>query len=185
MGLPEISIKRPIFAIVLSLIVVLIGLVSFQRLTIREYPEIDEPTVSVTTTYRGAAADIVETQITTLIEDSISGTEAIKTIKSVSRDGISQITVTFRFGRNPDEAAADVRDRVGRVRADLPSEIDEPVVAKVEANSSPIIWIAFSSERHTTAQLTDYVDRFVIDQIKRIGTLTFKINVLLQFKLSS
>ena len=168
MGLPEISIKRPIFAIVLSLIVVLIGLVSFQRLTIREYPEIDEPTVSVTTTYRGAAADIVETQITTLIEDSISGTEAIKTIKSVSRDGISQITVTFRLGRNPDEAAADVRDRVGRVRADLPSEIDEPVVAKVEANSSPIIWIAFSSERHTTAQLTDYVDRFVIDQIKRI-----------------
>ncbi len=168
MELSALSIKRPVFAIVLSLVVVLIGLVSFQRLTIREYPEIDEPTVSVTTTYRGASADIVETQITTLIEDSISGTEAIKTIKSVSRDGVSEITVTFRLERDPDEAAADVRDRVGRVRADLPDEIDEPVVAKVEANSQPIIWIAFSSDRHTTAQLTDYVDRFVIDEIKRI-----------------
>jgi multidrug efflux pump len=168
MGLSALCIKRPVLATVLSLVVILVGLVSYQRLTIREYPEIDEPTVSVTTTYRGASADIIETQITTIIEDSISGIEGIKTIKSVSREGESEITVTFRLERDPDDAAAEVRDRVGRVRADLPDDIDEPVIAKVEANSDPIIWIAFSSNRHTTAQLTDYVDRFVIDQIKRI-----------------
>jgi multidrug efflux pump len=168
MGLSALCIKRPVLATVLSLVVILVGLVSYQRLTIREYPEIDEPTVSVTTTYRGASADIIETQITTIIEDSISGIEGIKTIKSVSREGESEITVTFRLERDPDDAAAEVRDRVGRVRADLPDDIDEPVIAKVEANSDPIIWIAFSSDRHTTAQLTDYVDRFVIDQIKRI-----------------
>jgi multidrug efflux pump len=168
MSLSALCIKRPVLATVLSLVVILIGLVSFQRLTIREYPEIDEPTVSVTTTYRGASADIIETQITTIIEDSISGIEGIKTIKSVSREGQSEITVTFRLERDPDDSAAEVRDRVGRVRADLPDDIDEPVIAKVEANSDPIIWIAFSSDRHTTAQLTDYVDRFVIDQIKRI-----------------
>ena len=165
MSLSALCIKRPVLATVLSLVVILIGLVSFQRLTIREYPEIDEPTVSVTTTYRGASADIIESQITTIIEDSISGIEGIKTIKSVSREGQSEITVTFRLDRDPDAAAAEVRDRVGRVRADLPDEIDEPVIAKVEANSDPIIWIAFSSDRHTSAQLTDYVDRFVIDQI--------------------
>ena len=91
---------------------ILVGLVSFQRLTIREYPEIDEPTVSVTTTYRGASADIIETQITTIIEDSISGIEGIKTIKSVSREGQSEITVTFRLERDPDDSAAEVRDRV-------------------------------------------------------------------------
>ena len=168
MGLSALCIKRPVLATVLSLVVVLVGLVSYQRLTIREYPEIDEPTVSVTTTYRGASADIIETQITTIIEDSISGVEGIKTIKSVSREGESEITVTFDLERDPDDAAAEVRDRVGRVRADLPDDIDEPVIAKVEANSDPIIWIAFSSDRHTTAQLTDYVDRFVIDEIKRI-----------------
>ena len=168
MGLSSLCIKRPVLAIVLSLAVILIGLVSFERLTIREYPEIDEPTVSVTTTYRGASADIIETQITTIIEDSISGAEGIKTMKSASREGSSEITVTFRLSRDPDDAAAEVRDRVGRVRADLPDDIDEPVIAKVEANADPIIWLSLSSDRHTTAQLTDYVDRFVIDDIKRI-----------------
>ena len=111
MSLSALCIKRPVLATVLSLVVILIGLVSFQRLTIREYPEIDEPTVSVTTTYRGASADIIETQITTIIEDSISGIEGIKTIKSVSREGQSEITVTFRLERDPDDSAAEVRDR--------------------------------------------------------------------------
>ena len=168
MGLSAICIKRPVFATVLSLLVVVLGLVSYQRLTIREYPEIDEPTVSVTTVYRGAPAELIETQVTTIIEDSLAGIEGIKTIASVSREESSQITVTFVLGRDPDAVAAEVRDRVGRVRGDLPQEIEEPIVAKVEANSDPIIWIAFSSERHTPAQMTDYVDRFVIDQIKRV-----------------
>ena len=168
MQLSELSIKRPVFGTVLSLIIVLLGLVAYDRLTIREYPEIDEPTVSVTTTYRGASQDIMETQVTTIIEDSLAGIEGIKTLVSISREGSSEITVTFKLGKDPDDAAAEVRDRVGRVRGDLPDGIEEPVVAKVEANADPIIWIAFSSERHTPAQMTDYVDRFIIDQFKRI-----------------
>ncbi len=167
-GLPSISIKRPVFAMVLSLLVVLIGLVSMSRLTVREYPEIDEPTVSVTTLFRGAPAELMETQITTIIEDSLAGIEGIKTISSISREETSEITVTFRLGRDPDDAAAEVRDRVGRVRGDLPDDVEEPIVAKVEANADPIIWIAFSSARHTPAQMTDVVDRFVVDEIKRI-----------------
>lgn len=168
MGLSAICIRRPVFAIVLSLLVVLVGLVAYDRLTIREYPEIDEPTVSITTVYRGAPAELIETQITTIIEDSLAGIEGIKTINSVSREQSSEISITFKLGRDPDDAAAEVRDRVGRVRGDLPGDVEEPVVAKVEANSDPIIWIAFSSDRHTPAQLTDYIDRFVIDEIKRI-----------------
>ena len=167
-GLPAICIKRPVFAIVLSLLVLLIGVVSISRLTIREYPEIDEPTVSVATFFRGAPAELMETQVTAIIEDSLAGIEGIKTIKSISREETSNITVTFRLGRNPDDAAAEVRDRVGRVRGDLPNDVEEPVVAKVEANADPIIWLAFSSARHTAAQMTDIVDRFVIDDIKRI-----------------
>ena len=168
MGLSAICIRRPVFAIVLSLLVVLVGLVAYERLTIREYPEIDEPTVSITTNYRGAPAELMETQVTTIIEDSLAGIEGIKTIDSVSREQTSEISVTFRLGRDPDDAAAEVRDRVGRVRGDLPDDIDEPIIAKVEANSDPIIWIAFSSDRHTPAQMTDFIDRFIIDEIKRI-----------------
>ncbi len=168
MGLSAICIRRPVFATVLSLLVVLVGLVAYDRLTIREYPEIDEPTVSITTTYRGAPAELMETQVTTIIEDSLAGIEGIKTIDSVSREQSSEISVTFRLGRDPDDAAAEVRDRVGRVRGDLPDDIEEPIIAKVEANSDPIIWIAFSSDRHTPAQMTDYIDRFIIDEIKRI-----------------
>ena len=167
-GLPALCIKRPVFGTVLSLIVVLIGLVAGDRLTIREYPEIDEPTVSVTTDYRGAAAEIMETQVTKIIEDSLAGIEGIKTLSSKSQEGKSEITVKFKLGRDPDAAAAEVRDRVGRVRGDLPDEIEEPIIAKVEANADPIIWLAFSSSRHTPAQMTDFVDRFIIDEITRI-----------------
>ncbi len=167
-GLSAICIRRPVFATVLSLALILIGLVSLQRLTIREYPEIDEPTVSVTTAFRGAPAELIETQITTIIEDSLAGISGLKTIKSVSREEISAINVTFRLGRDPDAAAAEVRDRVGRVRGDLPRDVEEPVVAKVESNADPIIWLAFSSLRHTPAQMSDVVDRFVVDEIKRI-----------------
>ena len=168
MGLSAICIKRPVFATVLSLLVVLVGMVAYERLTIREYPEIDEPTVSITTNYRGAPAELIETQVTTIIEDTLAGIEGIKTISSVSREQVSEITVTFELGRDPDDAAAEVRDRVGRVRGDLPDDIEEPVIAKVEANSDPIIWLAFSSARHTPAQMTDYLDRFLIDEVKRI-----------------
>ncbi len=168
MSLPLISIRRPVFAIVMSLMLVLIGLISYDRLTVREYPEIDEPIVTVTTTYPGASAEIIESQITQPLEDSLSGIEGIEYITSSSREERSQITVTFKIDRDIDIAANDVRDRVGRTRRLLPDEIDEPITAKVEADAQPIIWIALSSEKHTQLEVSDYADRFIKDKLQTL-----------------
>jgi multidrug efflux pump len=166
--LPEISIRRPVFATVMSLTIMLLGLVSFQQLTIREYPKIDEPAVTVDTTYRGASAEIIESQVTTPLEDSLSGIEGIELIQSISRVERSQITVKFLITRNIDDAASDVRDRVSRVRGQLPLEIDEPVIAKVEADAQPIIWLSFTSDRLNQLEVSDVVDRLVRDRMQTI-----------------
>lgn len=168
MKISETSVKRPVLATVMSLLIVLIGLVAYDRLTVREYPNIDEPTVSVITVYRGASPEIIETEVTTIIEDSLSGIEGIKTITSESRQEQSQISIVFKMERNADDAAAEVRDRVGRVRAELPFDIEEPVIAKVEADASPILYMAFSSGQHSNEEITDYVDRYVTDRIEMI-----------------
>ncbi len=161
MTLPEICIKRPVFATVLSLIILLIGLISYQRLSVREYPRIDEPVVSVTTTYRGASAEVVESQVTKILEDSLSGIEGVEIMTSQSRSERSQINVRFRLARNPDSAAADVRDKVSRVRAKLPDAVDEPVIAKVEADSSPVIYIAVEAGSLSPLDASDYVARYI------------------------
>lgn len=166
MNLPQISIQRPVFAIVLSLLLMLVGLISYDRLTVREYPEIDEPIVTVTTTYPGASAEIMESQVTQPLEDSLSGIEGIEYITSSSREERSQITVTFNIDRDVDIAANDVRDRVGRSRDELPDEVDEPMTAKVEADAQPIIYIAFSSDRASVLEVSDYADRFVKDKLQ-------------------
>ncbi len=168
MNVSELCIRRPVFASVLSLVVLLVGIVSYQRLSLREYPNIDEPTVSVETTFRGASADVIESQIMVPLEDSLSGIDGIEVMTSSSRAEKSQITVKFRLGREPDGAAADVRDRVARARALLPANIDEPVVAKVEADAQPIIYLAFSSARHSPLEVTDYADRFVKDRLQNL-----------------
>jgi multidrug efflux pump len=168
MNLSELCIRRPVFATVLSLVVLLVGLVSYQRLTVREYPNIDEPTVSVETTFRGASADVVESQVTVPLEDSLSGIDGIELLTSVSRAERSQITVKFRLNRAPDGAAADVRDRVARVRGQLPANIDEPVISKVEADAQPIIYLAFASSRHSALEVTDYADRIVKDRLQNL-----------------
>jgi multidrug efflux pump len=168
MTLPEISIRRPVFATVMSLTIMLLGLVSFQQLTIREYPKIDEPAVTVDTTYRGASAEIIESQVTTPLEDSLSGIEGIELIQSISRVERSQITVRFLISRNVDDAASDVRDRVSRVRGQLPLEIDEPIIAKVEADAQPIIWLSFTSDRLNQLEVTDVIDRLVRDRMQTI-----------------
>jgi len=136
MVVSEICIRRPVFATVLSLLVLLVGLMSYSRLTVREYPNIDEPVVTVDTTYRGASAEIVESQVTKPLEDSLAGIEGVDVLSSISRQERSQITVRFRVERAADSAAADVRDRVSRVRRRLPDDIDEPVIAKVEADAT-------------------------------------------------
>jgi len=159
MQLPELSIRRPVFATVLSLLIVLVGVVSFNRLVIREYPKIDNPTVTVETRYVGASSAVVESQVSKVLEDSLSGVEGLDVITSISRQEQSQITVKFLLTRDPDAAAADVRDKVSRVRQRLPVGIDEPVIAKVEADAQPVIWLSFSSDTMNTLQLTDLANR--------------------------
>jgi multidrug efflux pump len=168
MVLSDISISRPVFATVLNIVVVLVGLVALLQLGVREYPNIDVPTVTVTTTYPGASASIIETQVTKVIEDQLSGIEGIDYITSISRAEQSQITVTFKIDRDADVAASDVRDRVGRARATLPNEVDEPIVSKVEADAQPILYLAFSSDRHTDLEVTDAADRLVQDRLQTL-----------------
>ena len=168
MVISEICIRRPVFATVLSLAVVLIGLVSWTRLTIREYPNIDEPVVTVRTTYKGASPDIIESQVTKPMEDSLAGIEGVDVLSSISRQEESQITIKFRLERDPDGAAADVRDRVSRVRNRLPQDVEEPVIAKVEADANPIIYLAFSSDRHSALEVTDVASRIIKPRLQTL-----------------
>lgn len=161
-------VRRPVFSTVLSLLVVLIGLVSYTRLTVREYPNIDEPVVSVRTNYPGASAEIIETQVTQILENSIAGIEGIETITSQSRQERSNISVRFRPSVDPDVAASDVRDRVGRVRGRLPDEIEEPIIAKVEADAQPILYLSLTSTQHSPLELTDFADRFITDRVQNV-----------------
>ncbi len=166
MTLSDLSIHRPVLATVMSLMIILVGIMSFQRLSVREYPKIDQPMVSVRTVYPGASAEVIESQITQPLEDSLSGVEGIKTMKSVSREQVSQISIEFVIERDPEDAANDVRDRVARVRSRLPEEAKDPVVAKVEADAQAILWMRLSSDRHDPLQITDYADRFIIPRFQ-------------------
>ncbi|MSO80819.1 MAG: efflux RND transporter permease subunit [Alphaproteobacteria bacterium] len=168
MKLSTTCIQRPVFATVLSLIIVLVGIVSYDRLAVREYPKIDPPVVSVSTDYTGASAEIVETQITQVLEDSLSGIDGVDFITSTSRQGRSQITVTFTLDRDPSASAADVRDRVGRVRGRMPDSVEESVIQKVEADAQPTVYLAFSSDRMSAMDITDYVDRHVKDRLQTL-----------------
>jgi multidrug efflux pump len=168
MQLPELCIRRPVFATVMSLMIVLLGIISFDRLTVREYPKIDTPIVSVRTVYKGASPQVIESQITPPLEDSIAGIEGVRTLKSSSREEVSQITVEFVPERNVDAAANDVRDRVARVRAKLPEAADDSVVAKIEADAQAIIWMSLSSEQHSALEISDYADRYIADRLKTL-----------------
>lgn len=177
MKLSETSIRRPVFATVMSLMLVLIGAVSFKGLQVREYPRIDEPVVNVSTRLTGASSEVIESQVTKPLEDSISGIEGIDIITSVSRAEQSQITARFKLSKNPEAAAADVRDRVSRVRARLPDAIDEPVISKVEADATPTIWLAFSSETLSPLQITDLINRIVKPRLQTVpGVAEVNIN---------
>ncbi|GAB3756996.1 efflux RND transporter permease subunit [Ramlibacter monticola] len=169
MQLPEIAIRRPVFATVLSLLVLLVGLVSFSRLTVREYPKIDEPNVTVSVKYPGASAEVIESQVTKPLEDSIAGIDAVDVITSISRAEQAQITVRFRLEKDADTAAAEVRDRTSRVRNRLPQAIEEPVIAKVEADAFPVIWLAFTSDTLNPLQINDLVNRIVKPRLQTVS----------------
>jgi len=159
--LPEIAIRRPVFASVLSLLILLVGFVSFNGLSVREYPRIDEPTVTVTTRFAGASSEVIESQVTKVLEDSLAGIEGVDIITSISRQEQSQITVRFKLERDPDSAAADVRDKVSRVRQRLPDDVDEPTIAKVEADATPVIWLALNADTISPLELSDLANRLI------------------------
>jgi multidrug efflux pump len=177
MRLSEISVRRPVFASVLSLMVMLVGLVSYGKLAVREYPRIDEPVVTVNTRLIGASSEVIESQVTKPLEDSIAGIDGVEILTSISRSEQSQITARFKLEKNPDDAAADVRDRVSRIRQRLPDAIDEPVIAKVEADAFPVIWLAFTSDVLSPLEITDVVTRIVKPRLQTVpGVADVRIN---------
>ncbi len=164
MILSDLSVRRPVLAAVISLLLVVFGIVSFDRLPLREYPDIDPPVVTIETLYPGAAANVVETRITELIEERIAGIEGIRFIESSSEDGQSSVTVEFDTNRDVDAAANDVRDRVSAIFDDLPEEADLPEIQKVDANDDVIMWLNLTSNRLGVPELTDYAERYLVDR---------------------
>ena len=165
MVLSDISIKRPVFATVLSLLIVVFGLAALFELPVREYPDIDPPVVSVATDYIGAAAEVVDTQITQVIEGAISGIEGIRSIESSTEQGESRTNIEFNTSRNVDIAANDVRDAVSRILDQLPEEADPPVVQKADSDARPMMWITLRSNVWDSAELTDFADRVLADRL--------------------
>jgi multidrug efflux pump len=161
----DFCIKRPVFATVISLLLVTFGIVTYMRLPLREYPNIDTPVISVSTTYTGAAASVVESKITQIIEGSVSSIDGLRTIDSSSEDGQSSVSLEFDISRNIDEAANDVRDRVSRVANLLPEEAGAPRVAKRSASGMPDLILGLSHPTMTQMELTDYADRYLIDRL--------------------
>ncbi|MDO6641545.1 efflux RND transporter permease subunit [Shewanella sp. 5_MG-2023] len=164
MILTDISVKRPVFASVISILIIILGMVSFDKLPLREYPNIDPPVVSIDTNYRGASASVVESRITQLIEDRISGVEGIKQITSSSRDGRSSITLEFNINRDIEAATNDVRDRISGLLDNLPEEADPPEVEKSNGGDEVIMWLNLVSDQMNTLQLTDYARRYLVDR---------------------
>jgi multidrug efflux pump len=166
MLISEVSIHRPVFATVLSMMLLVVGFIGVTRLWqgIRELPDVNAPVVSIETRYRGASAQIIENKITQPIEDRIAGIEHIDKLRSSSADERSQISVEFDLDRDIDEAANDIRDRVGRVVSSLPEEADPPEISKADANAEPIIFVNLSSDTLGSLELTDYAERYVVDR---------------------
>ena len=168
MKISAVSVQRPVFATVVSLLLVILGLLAFQRLSVRELPEVEAPIVSIDVSYMGAAADVVETKITQVLEERVAGLEGVTKITSQSIDGRSSINLEFVPERDIDEAANDVRDRVSRVADDLPPEADPPEIAKADFNADPVIWLNLSSSTLNVLELTDYAERVLTE---RLGVL--------------
>ena len=164
MILSDLSVKRPVLAAVLSLLLIAFGLLAFDRLPLREFPNIDPPVVSIDTFYRGASADVVESRVTRIIEDRIAGVEGIRFIESSSEDGRSKISVEFDVDRDVDAAANDIRDRVSGVLDDLPEEAEPPDIQKASSDDDVIMWLNLASDRLTVPALTDYAERYLVDR---------------------
>ncbi|MFN3231707.1 MAG: efflux RND transporter permease subunit [Alphaproteobacteria bacterium] len=168
MILSDVSVRRPVFAAVLSLMLITLGVLSADQLSVREYPDIDAPVVSVVTVYKGASAATVETRVTQALEDAVAGIEGIRWISSSSEDGRSRVRIEFNISRDIDAAANDVRDRVSRVIDRLPGEVDAPEIFKVDSDEDAIMWFNLNSTNMNVLELTDYADRFLVDRLSAV-----------------
>ena len=165
MLISDVSVRRPVFAAVISLILVIVGAISASSMTIREYPDIQRPVVSVETNYRGAAADIVERRVTQLIENQIAGIAGIRKISSSSADGRSEVSIEFSRDRDIDAAANDVRERVARTLDNLPEEADPPEITKDQAGSGATMWIRVTSNTRSLMEVSDFAERYLVDAL--------------------
>ena len=172
----DLSIRRPVLATVVSLLLIVLGIFAFTRLPLRELPDIDPPVVSITTTYVGASAAVVETRITQVLEDAVSGIEGVDLLTSSSRNGRSSINIEFTARRDIEGAANDVRDAVSRAIDDLPIDVDTPQVTKADADSEVILWVNLIGPGFDTLALTDYADRYLVDRLSSIDGVS-QINV--------
>ena len=168
MKLSDVSIERPVFATVMSLLLIVLGIMAYSRLTLRELPAIDPPIVSVDVNYPGASAAVVETRVTQVLEDALSGIEGIETIQSRSRNGRASVTLEFTLNRDIEAAANDVRDAISGVADRLPDEADAPEVEKADSDSDTIIWLNMSSTTMDTLELSDYADRYIVDRLSSL-----------------
>lgn len=168
MRLSEIAIKRPVLAIVLSTVLVLFGIFSYQSLSVREYPDIDPPNVSISTAYRGASAEIMESQVTQIIEDAVAGIGGVKRIKSTSSEENSSVNVEFNLSRDIESATNDVRARISRIVRKLPDAADVPRISKTESDARPIIWLSLTSQRMNALELTDFAERNLVDPLSTV-----------------
>ncbi len=168
MLISDLTIRRPVLATVMSLLLVTLGAMSFTRLTLRELPKIDPPVVSVNVSYPGASAAVVESRVTQILEDAVSGIEGVESLESSSANGRSSLTIEFTLARDIEAAANDVRDAISRVLSRMPEEVDPPRVAKVEADSNAILWLNMSSTTMDTLELTDYANRYVVDRLSAL-----------------
>jgi len=168
MMLSDVSVRRPVFAAVAAIVLCVIGAASFFFLPVRELPDVDPPIVSVSTSYPGASAEVIENQITEPIEQQVAGIQGIERINSTSRDGRSNVTIEFALDRDIDVAASDVRDRVSRVQGALPDQANPPEVAKADSDSQPIMILFLRSSSMNRLELTDYADRYLLDRLATV-----------------
>ena len=165
MHISELTVKRPVLAIVISLFLILIGLASYDKLTIREYPDIDRPVITVKTVYRGASSEIIERDVTQILEDALAGISDIREISSESRDELSKIRIEFNINRDMDAAANDVRDKVSRASSILPPDVNQPRITKSDSDARAVMWIGFTSNQLNSIELNDYLERNIIDRL--------------------
>jgi multidrug efflux pump len=177
MMISDLSVRRPVFATVMSLLLLILGIGAVTRLSLREFPDVDRPVVSIETRYRGASSDVVESRITQIIENEISGIEGVERLNSSSRDERSQINVEFTLERDLDAAANDVRERLSRVASRLPEEADPSQITKVDAGTDPIVFINVASTQRNLLEITDFMERYLVDQFATLeGVANVRVN---------